>query len=188
MIATKDALDLLQADHRELQGLVDSFGQLCQRQTSDLEKTAMAQAICMYLSIHTQVEAELFYPALRHAGGAAVFPGQPGAEHLTNDLIAQISVMQATDPLYDARVAVLGSAIAHHVLHQEREIFPMARKSRIDLQALGARMRARKSALLAEYAEMAGGAGRFDEAQDPVGPTTPAPLGNPGRLSIGASA
>ena len=188
MIATQDALDLLQADHNQLKGLFDSFDQLCQRQTSVFEKAAMARAICMYLSIHTQVEAELFYPALRGAVGAAVFPHRTAAEPLTKDLIARISAMQPADPLCDARVAVLGSAIAHHVLYEEREIFPMARRSCVDLQALGARMQARKSALLAEYTEMAGGAGRFDEAQDPVGLATPTPLGKAGRNSTGASA
>ena len=95
--------------------------------------------------------------------------------------------MQPADLLYEARVAVLRSAIEHHALNAEREVFPLVRKSHMDLQALGARMQARKSVLLAEYSAIARGAASFDEARDTEGHAVPHHLGDAGTISTGAS-
>src|SRR3569623_582839 len=53
------------------------------------------------------------------------------------------------DGLYDAKVMVLSEYVKHHVKEEEGEMFPLARKSDLDLDALGAELLARKEALAA---------------------------------------
>ena len=66
------------------------------------------------------------------------------------ELIAQLEDMNPDDDLYDAKVTVLGEQIQHHVKEEEGEMFPKARKAKIDGAALGARMSERKAELMAD--------------------------------------
>jgi len=52
--------------------------------------------------------------------------------------------MEPGDDLYDAKVKVLSEQIEHHVEEEEKEMFPKARKAKLDLAALGEAIAARK--------------------------------------------
>ena len=66
-------------------------------------------------------------------------------EHASaKELIAQIVAMEPGEDLYDAKVKVLSEQIEHHVQEEEEEMFPKARKAKLDLQSLGAEIAARK--------------------------------------------
>ena len=189
MSRKQDAVDLLQDDHRDVKGLFATFKSLCQRDSAQVEKAAVAGAICMSLSIHAQLEDELFYPAMREATGDDDVLDEAEVEHLgAKDQIARISAMKPGDSLFDARVSVLCAIVERHLKAEEGEIFPVARASSIDLLELGARMQARKSALLAEYKDLAGGVGRFDEAGDPVGRRALVPAGRRVAAGVGVGA
>jgi len=70
-------------------------------------------------------------------------------EHASaKDLIKQLQEMQPDDDLYDAKVKVLGEQIDHHVQEEEKEMFPKAKKSGLDLMALGQEMALRKQELM----------------------------------------
>src|SRR3954469_1476257 len=58
-----DALDLLEQDHREVQGYFDEYEDL----KDDAEKGELAQKICAALKVHAQLEEEILYPAARKA-------------------------------------------------------------------------------------------------------------------------
>ena len=74
-------------------------------------------------------------------------------EHATaKDLISQLQSMDADDDLYDAKVTVLGEYIDHHVKEEQDEMFPACRKAKMDLDAVGAELEARKLALTQEMA------------------------------------
>jgi CO dehydrogenase/acetyl-CoA synthase beta subunit len=60
------------------------------------------------------------------------------------DLIAQLEEMDRDDELYDAKVTVLSEQIDHHVKEEEGEMFPKAKRAKLDKQSLGAQMAARK--------------------------------------------
>ena len=170
MHARKDAVDILKDDHRHVKGLFDSYATLCADDASGSEKSAMAGAICLALSIHAQVEEELFYPAVRAALGERAMLDLAEVEHSSaKDLISRISAMRPPDPLYDALVAQLGRIIELHVRMEEDLVFVAARRSRVDLSALGDRIEARKIMLLVEYRRIPGGALRYDIAGDPIG-------------------
>jgi len=66
-------------------------------------------------------------------------------EHASaKELIAQIQAMAPEDDLFDARVKVLSEQIEHHVKEEEEEMFPLAKKMKLNLVNLGEQMAARK--------------------------------------------
>lgn len=140
-----DAIALLEADHREVDRLFDAF----ETASKDTEKKALADKICLALKVHTQIEEELFYPRASERTGDGNAIDEAIVEHTgAKTLIAQIEAMQPGQPLYDAKVKVLGDQVCHHVEEEETELFPEVRKTRTDLDELGAKLLARKAELM----------------------------------------
>jgi hemerythrin superfamily protein len=146
-----DAIKLLTADHKEVHTLFQHYKKLCEAQAGADERRPLAEKICGLLTVHATVEEELFYPAAREAGVDDALLDEAEVEHDTaKDLIAQLQTMDADDPLFDAKVTVLGEYIDHHVKEEQDEMFPACRKAKMDLTALGAELQARKAELTAE--------------------------------------
>jgi hemerythrin superfamily protein len=147
----KDAISLLVNDHREVKAKFEEFAGLSDR--SKASKKKIADQICQALVLHTQIEEEIFYPAVREAISADDLMDEALVEHASaKDLIAQIQDMDPGDELYDAKMTVLSEQIDHHVQEEETIMFPKLRKTRLDLNALGEEMSAYKQRL--EYDEM----------------------------------
>lgn len=144
--ASGDAIALLEADHREVDGLFEQYETL----SDNAEKKALADKICLALKVHTQIEEELLYPPAREKTGDLDLIDEAVVEHMgAKGLIAEIEAMAPGQPLYDAKVKVLGEQVRHHVEEEEQELFPEVRETDIDLVALGARLAARKAELMA---------------------------------------
>jgi hypothetical protein len=149
-----DATRLLADDHREVHALFEQYRQLADAGASGDERRPLAEEICTLLTVHAALEEEIFYPAARAAGVDASVLDEAEVEHASaKDLIAQIRDMEAEAPLYDAKVAVLGEYVAHHVVEEEDKLFPTCRASSLDLDDLGARLAARRSELMSEMSE-----------------------------------
>lgn len=145
--APQDAIQLLRADHRKVQGLFDQF----EKARGDDKKAELAQEICAELKVHAQIEEEIFYPAARKALKEQDLIDEAAVEHASaKDLIAQIEQARAGDELFDAKVTVLGEYIKHHVKEEQNELFPQVKKTKLDLKALGRELAERKDALTAE--------------------------------------
>jgi len=147
-----DAIALLTSEHKAVKALFKAFEKLCKDDASGAEKGVVVRRICDELTVHAQVEEEIFYPAVREAAEkAGNLLDEAEVEHATaKDLIAQLEEMNPGDDLYDAKVTVLREYVDHHVQEEEGELFPKARKSDLDLVALGADMAARKGDLRSE--------------------------------------
>ena len=146
----QDAIAMLIADHKKVKQLFSKFEKLKDSGTAD-EKSGVVETICNELKIHTTVEEEIFYPAVRKAIDDADLMDEALVEHAgAKDLIEQLEDMDSEDDLYDAKVTVLGEQIDHHVKEEEGDMFPKARKAKLDTEALGARMRKRKLELIEE--------------------------------------
>jgi iron-sulfur cluster repair protein YtfE (RIC family) len=122
-----------------------------EKASGDGAKEKLARQICTELKIHAMIEEEIFYPALRgkieddDLDEAVV--EHDGAKVLINDIEAG----EPDDDYYDAKVKVLQEEIEHHVREEEKmhgSIFSQARKTDVDLDALGEQMAARKAALM----------------------------------------
>jgi len=146
-----DAFALLTADHRTVKGMFKEFEKLSKQDDVDEEKAQLVRQICNELTVHAQVEEEIFYPALREAIDDEDLMDEADIEHASaKDLIAQLEGMEPGDDHYDARVTVLGEYIDHHVKEEEGEMFSKARKADVDAAELGAQIAERKEALKAE--------------------------------------
>ena len=111
----------------------------------------MVEPICSELTVHTTIEEEIFYPAVREAIDDEDLMDEADVEHASaKELIAQLEAANPGDDQYDAKVTVLGEMIDHHVKEEEGEMFPKARKADIDSAALGEEMAARKAELKEE--------------------------------------
>jgi hemerythrin superfamily protein len=166
-----DAIEMLKADHIAIKKLFIAFHQLSDRSNTDGERRAVAERICTELTVHGQIEEEIFYPAVRAAIGDDALVDQAEVEHASaRELIAEISAMAPTDEQFDAKVIVLGKHIDAHVEEEHSKIFPKAKKAKVDLKAVGTRLASRKAKLMEEYHAMAsGGEPHEDENADPVG-------------------
>jgi len=145
----EDAISLLTADHDKVKKQFKQYDKL----TNENEKQALAREICMELTVHTKLEEEIFYPAVRPEIKDDDLMNEAVVEHATaKDLIAQIERMAPADPMYDAKVTVLGEYINHHVKEEQEEMFPKvkknAKKNNLDLAELGQRMKMRKQELM----------------------------------------
>jgi hemerythrin superfamily protein len=147
--APRDAIALLEADHRQVDGYFDAY-----KSAKDAgEKKLLASKICAALRVHAQIEEEIFYPAARKATKESDLLDEATVEHAgAKVLIAEIEAMQPGMPLYDAKVTVLGEQIQHHVKEEEGELFPKVREKGLDLDALGSQLAERKAELTAALA------------------------------------
>ena len=144
------ALDLLKADHAEAKKLFRQFEKFKKEEDQD-GMQQVAQSVCTALSVHAQIEEEIFYPALREAGDADDALDEADVEHShLKELVEQISSSGPGDEHFEARVKVLSEYVEHHVQEEESTIFSKARKADFDLVALGQQLEARKAELKGE--------------------------------------
>ncbi len=146
---SQDAIALLKADHRQVE---DWFEQFCKARDLD-RKQKLATQICNALKVHTTIEEEIFYPAFLEATEDLKLHHEAEVEHNgAKKLIAEIEDSSPDDEYFDARVTVLMEMIKHHVKEEEQPggMFAEARKSEMDLDALGEQLAARKSELEGE--------------------------------------
>ena len=149
-----NAIQLLTQDHREVEDLFEQF----EKAGDDAKKEQLARQICTELKVHAMIEEEIFYPALRGKIDDddidEAYVEHDGAKVLINDIEAG----SPDNQFYEAKVKVLKEEIEHHIKEEEKQqdnIFTQARKTDVDLDALGEQMAARKAELM-QLAETSG--------------------------------
>jgi hemerythrin superfamily protein len=148
---TVDAIDMLKQDHDRVEKAFKEFEKMDRHDAGACRR--LIQTVCDELKIHTALEEEVFYPAVRDAIDDEDLMNEAAVEHETASmLIDQLENMGADDPNYFATFTVLGEYVRHHIKEEQGEMFPAAKKARIDLAGLGERMRVRKEELAGEVA------------------------------------
>jgi len=143
---TQDAIALLKADHKTVSALFEEF----QKSRSAGKKKKLVEQICTELTVHTEIEEEIFYPAVKAALKDQEMVPEANVEHASiKELIAQVKGAEPGGEMYNARVKVMSEFVKHHVKEEQNEMFPRARKSKLDMSALGDEMASRKAELLA---------------------------------------
>ena len=144
----KDAIKLLTDDHAKVKKLFREYEKLTKKEDQE-GKEELAQQICKELTIHAQLEEEIFYPAAREAIKDDDLLNEALVEHSSaKDLISEIKSMKIDDPMYDAVVTVLGEYVNHHVQEEEEKMFPKVQKSKMDLEGIGNEIAERKKELM----------------------------------------
>ncbi len=167
-----DAIDLLKEDHRNVQKNFKEFEKLHESDSDDEGKRALVEGACAALTVHTRIEEEIFYPAVRDSLRDEILSEEALVEHAAaKELIASLEGLEPGEPFYDATFTVLAEYVKHHVQEEEREMFPQVRKAKLNLKQLGAQMKQRKEELEDEDGPIESGPvpepeGRDSEALD----------------------
>lgn len=141
-----DAIALLKADHKAVDSLFLEF----KSARSVNRKKLLVEKICKELSVHAQVEEEIFYPAVKAAlKDKKLIPEAIVEQETMAHLISQVKGIEPDGEDYDAKVMVLCEYVKHHVKEEHTEMFPKAKKTKLDMKDLGAKLQARKAELLA---------------------------------------
>ena len=144
-----DAIDMLKQDHDKVDKAFKEFEKMDRQ---DIESCRQViKTVCEELKVHTTLEEEIFYPAVRGAIEDEDLMNEAAVEHETAKmLIDQLENMGPDDPNYFATFTVLGEYVRHHIKEEQGEMFPAAKKAKLDLDGLAERMRARKEELAGE--------------------------------------
>lgn len=163
--AAQDATALLKADHK----LVSSLFEQYEKTRSTAKKKSLVTSICMELGIHAKAEEEIFYPAVKAALKDKEMVPEATVEHATlKELIAQVDGKEPDGEMFDAKIKVMSEYVKHHVKEEETEMFPKARKTKLDMKALGAQIAARKDELKATWPASSEGAGALARVGEAV--------------------
>jgi hemerythrin superfamily protein len=142
----QEATALLRADHKLVEELFSQF----EAARTITKKKALAAQICQELTIHAQIEEEIFYPKVKAALKDKELIPEATVEHASlKDLIAQIEENEDDNEMFEAKVKVLSEYVKHHVKEEQNEIFPKVKASKLDLVALGEELALRKEELSA---------------------------------------
>lgn len=146
--AKQDAISLLRADHKLVEQLFEQY----EKARSPAKKQEIINEICAELTIHAQIEEEIFYPQAQSALKDHEMVPEAEVEHATlKNLISQLQKedRESNAEMYDAKVKVLFEYVQHHVKEEQNELFPKVRDSKLDLKDLAAQLQERKEELQA---------------------------------------
>lgn len=138
-----DAVSMLREDHRKVKELFQQF-----EEAEDINtKRTIAQEAIKELKVHTTLEEELFYPAVRREIDEEEKIDEAVEEHhVAKLLIAELSKMKPSDEHFDAKFKVLAESVKHHIEEEEGEVIPEV-EGEIDNDGLGQKMAQRKETL-----------------------------------------
>ncbi|KAB0567154.1 hemerythrin domain-containing protein [Pseudomonas sp. R11F] len=150
-----NAIDLLKADHEKVKAILTQLSESTERGVK--KRTELLDKLEMEVSIHTQLEEQILYPAFKAAGGKdeAEMYYEAKEEHRTVDslVLPDLKATDPTSPEFAGRVKVVKELLEHHIEEEETEMFPKAKKllGKAELEKLGEQMLAMKSSLKKSY-------------------------------------
>ena len=145
--ARKEVLDMLLEDHKSVKKLFREFEKLDVEEDAE-EAESLIALTCAELKLHTQLEEECFYPAVRGALNEADLVDEAEVEHASaKQLIEQLEKMDIEDEKLSATFRVLGEYVKHHVKEEESEMLPELQRAKIDWEQLLNQMMQRRSEL-----------------------------------------
>ena len=144
---TQDATALLRADHKLVSGLFAEY----EKARSFSRKKQLVSRLCAELTLHAQVEEEIFYPAVKPALKDTELVLEAAVEHATlKELIAQVEGVKPQGEMFGAKIKVLSEYVKHHVKEEQNEMFPKAKAAGLDMMELGSKLSERKAELRAQ--------------------------------------
>jgi hemerythrin superfamily protein len=166
-----DAITLLREDHRAVEKLFKEFEKAGPR--AGKTKAKLVKQIIRDLAIHSAIEEQIFYPAVREADEDVADTVLESLEehHIVKWVLDELEGMTPEDERFDAKVTVLIENVRHHVKDEQDELFPEVR------QALGRKRLAELGELMEKAKKIA-----------PSRPHPRAPDEPPGNIVAGAVA
>jgi hemerythrin-like domain-containing protein len=147
MMDSLSAADLLREDHAHVKQLFEDF----ENAEDDDTKQEVVDAALKALKIHTMLEEQIFYPAVRRELEEEDIVDEAEEEHkIAKALIAELEGMTPQDDHFDAKFTVLAESVRHHIDEEENEMLPRAESGGVDMFELGDEMVQRKQEITGE--------------------------------------
>lgn len=143
-----NAIDLLIQDHKLVKKLLEELSSTTERAVK--KRADLLHRIEQELQVHTALEEDILYPAIKQAGGKeeAKMYYEAKEEHRTVDALVLPDLLNTdTGTLeFAGRVKVMKELLEHHIEEEEEALFPTAKKllGKDQLDELGAAMEAQK--------------------------------------------
>lgn len=143
-----DAIAMLKADHQKVRDLFQAY----EGASNPRAKRELAEEACTALEIHTQLEEQVFYPAVNEeTNNGPELVKESFAEHQTvKNLMQKLRNMASDTDEFDAMFQELIRHVEHHVEEEESEMFPLAEVELADdMKELTEEMQELKQAIMA---------------------------------------
>lgn len=120
----QDVVDLIMADHREVERLFDKMRE-------DPESRPMLlPTVSTLLIAHSRAEESEVYPAARDEAGETDEVAHSQEEHAAaEELMIKLQKMEFSSPDFDSTLEELAEAVLHHVEEEEESVLPGVRTS-----------------------------------------------------------
>jgi hypothetical protein len=167
----EEVLDLLITGQSTVRCLLARYRALCEQRLpgTDVQRGGLARRLCAELAVQLAVEDEVFYPALRAAMHDSSLIDVAEVEHeCLRELTGRVIEMAPDDPMFDARVLVIGELLELHLAREAHELHPAAMRTSLDFHRIAMQLMQRRDDLMAELADGHGVHFENEEA-DPVG-------------------
>jgi len=143
---------LLRNDHETLKALFNKFNKFSSGKNQNGKKDLLNE-IRREIQVHSQMEREIFYPALSATSSseAAVLVTKAEQQHRSVEkLIQELSSMSGSEKTFETKMESLINAVVEHIQMEEEEIFDEARKNLPEyrLEELGLEMEDRRKILV----------------------------------------
>ena len=146
-----NAIELLTADHVHVKNLFEQYEAMGHRAYQ--KKQSIAEEVFAALEIHTTLEEELFYPAMKRKmdqDGKDLLAEAVEEHHVVTTLMDELKGLDPKDERYHAKFKVLMEQVEHHIEEEEGEMFPEAEEVLGErLERIGTQMEERRQHLTA---------------------------------------
>jgi hemerythrin superfamily protein len=151
-VRVRKATALLKEDHQKVKKLFERIEKLDASRETD--KGWIFDQIRKELTVHSQIEEEIFYPAVERAEDeeAAELVREAHEEHrIVKTLLEELSTLRPADSRFDAKIKVLKENVLHHAEEEQDEIFPVFDQlERSERERISELLQARKRELTGE--------------------------------------
>jgi hemerythrin-like domain-containing protein len=140
-----NAIELLMQDHKEASSMMD---QLEVADKGDRSAKDIFLQLKQALTLHTQIEEQIFYPALKNHEETRDMVPEALEEHQEVDqILAEMSSLNHGNDEFMDKLTELRDSIEHHVEEEENEMFPKAEQvlGQSRLQEMGSQMQQMKT-------------------------------------------
>ncbi|MGI8664752.1 MAG: hemerythrin domain-containing protein [Jatrophihabitans sp.] len=141
-----DAIVLLKADHKEIKAVFKKFQQAGENATKT--KGELVSRMIELLTVHTYIENEILYPAVRRLLPDLEDDVLESYEehHVADLLVTELVALSPDAERFDAKTTVLIENVTHHIDEEEQDWFPKVRAGlgRKQLSELGEQLLAAK--------------------------------------------
>jgi iron-sulfur cluster repair protein YtfE (RIC family) len=111
-----NAIDLLKADHAHVKDLFQQYR--AAGHPAHQKKEGIAEEVFAELEVHTTLEEELFYPAMKRKAdqdGKDLVAEAVEEHHVVTTLMDELKSLDPKDERYDAKFTVLMENVEHHI-------------------------------------------------------------------------